>query len=46
MVTGIVLVGGDGGGGAQVVDGAGEGELGVVECRVHEHRESVRELLG
>jgi hypothetical protein len=27
MVTGIVLVGGNGGGGARVIDGAGEGEL-------------------
>ena len=46
MVTGIVLVGGNGGGGARVVDGAGEGELGVVERHEHEHRESVRKFLG
>ena len=46
MVTGIVLVGGDGGGGAWVIDGAIEGELGVVERRAHEHHKSVRELLG
>ena len=46
MVTGIVLVGGNGGGGARVVDGAGEGGLGVDEHRAHEHRESVRKLLG
>ena len=46
MVTGIVLVGGNGGGGVRVVGGVGEGELGVVECRVHKHHESVRMLLG
>ena len=46
MVTGIMLVGGNGGGGARVVDGAGEGELGVVERQAHEHHESVRKLLG
>ncbi|XP_039817324.1 uncharacterized protein LOC120679735 [Panicum virgatum] len=46
MVTGNVLAGDDGGGGACVVGGAGEGELGVVERRAHEHRESVRKLLG
>ena len=46
MVTGIVLVGGNGGGGVRVVGGVGEGELGLVECRVHEHHESVRKLLG
>ena len=46
MVTGIVLVGGNGGGGVRVVGGVGEGELGVVECRVHKHHESVRRLLG
>ena len=46
MVTGIMLVGGNGGGGARVVDGTGEGELGVVERRAHEHHENVRKLLG
>ena len=40
------LVGVDGGGGVRVVVGVGEGGLGVEECRVLEHRESVRELLG
>jgi len=46
MVAGNMLVGDDGGGGARVVDGAGEGGLGVVEHRAHEHHESVRKLLG
>jgi len=46
MVAGNVLVDDDGGGDARVVIGAGEGELGVVERRTHEHRESVRKLLG
>ena len=46
MVTGNVLAGDDGGSGAQVVSGAGEGELGVVERHEHEHRESVRKFLG
>ena len=46
MVAGNVLVDDDGGGDARVVVGAGEGELGVVECRMHEHRENVRKLLG
>jgi hypothetical protein len=41
-----VLVGDDGGDSARVVVGAGGGELGVVEHRVHEHRKSVRKLLG
>ena len=45
-VTGIMLVDDDGGGGARVVDGAGEGGLGVVERQVHERRESMRKLLG
>ena len=46
MVTGIELVGVDGGGGVRVAGGVGEGGLGVEECRAHEHRESVRKLLG
>ena len=46
MVTGIVLVGGNGGGGARVIAGACEGELGKDECHMHEHHESVRKLLG
>ena len=45
-VAGIVLVGVNGGGGAQVVGGAGEKGIRVVERRMHEHRESVRKLLG
>ena len=45
-VAGIVLIGVDGGGGTRVVDGAGEGGLGVDEHRAHEYRESVRKLLG
>ena len=45
-VAGIVLVGVDGGGGARVVSGAGEKGLGVVERRAHEHRESMRKLMG
>ena len=46
MVTGIVLVSGNGGGGARVIDGVGEGELEVDERRVHKHHESMRKLLG
>ena len=46
MVTGIELVGVDGGGGVRVAGGVGEGGLGVEEHRVHEHRESVRKLVG
>ena len=45
-VTGINVTGVEGGGGARVVDGAGEGGLGVDEHRAHEHCESVRKLLG
>ena len=46
IVTGNELVGIDGGGGVRVVGGVGEGGLGVEERRAHEHRESVRKLLG
>ena len=46
MVAGNELVGVDGGGGVQVVGGVGEEGLGVEERRVHEHRESMRKLLG
>ena len=46
MVTGIELVGVDGGGGVWVASGVGEGGLGVEERRAHGHRESVRKLLG
>ena len=45
-VAGNELVGVDGGGGVRVVGSVGEGELGVVELRMHGHRESVRKLLG
>ena len=45
-VAGIVLVGVDGGGGARVAGGVEEDELVVVERRAHEHRKSVRKLLG
>ena len=40
------LVGVDGAGGVRVIGGVGEGGLEVEERRVHEHRESVRKLLG
>jgi hypothetical protein len=46
MVTGIKLVGVDGGGGVWVAGGVGDGGLEVEEHRTHEHRESVRKLLG
>ena len=46
MVAGNKLVGVDGGGGVRVIGGVGEGGLGVEERRAHEHRESVRKLLG
>ena len=46
MVAGNELVGVDGGGGVRGVIGVGEGGLGVEECRAHEHRESMRKLLG
>ena len=45
-VARIELDGVDGGGGARVIDGVGEGGLGVVERRAHELRESMRKLLG
>ena len=45
-MTGIELIGIDGGGGVRVIDGVVEGGLGVEERRAHEHRESVRKLLG
>ena len=46
MVTGNELVGVNGGGGVRVVGGVDEEGLGVDERRAHEHRESVRKLLG
>ena len=46
MVTGNKLVGVNGGGEVRVAGDVGEGELGVEERRMHEHRESVRKLLG
>ena len=46
VVAEIEVAGVEGGGGAQVVGGVEEEELGVVERRAHEHRNSVRKLLG
>ena len=46
MVAGIEVAGVEGGGGARVAGGVEEEELGVVERRMHEHRESMRKLLG
>ena len=46
MVARNKLVGVDGGGGVRVVGGIGEGGLEIYERRTHEHRESVRKLLG
>ena len=45
-VHGIELVGVNGGAEVQVADVVGEGELGVGERGVHEHREGMRERLG
>ena len=45
-VAGIEIVGVDGSGGVRVAGGVAEEGLGVVERRAHEHRESVRKLLG
>ena len=45
-VAGIEVVGVDGGGGVRVAGGVEKGELGVVERRAHEHRESMRKLMG
>ena len=45
-MTGNKLVGINGGGEVRVAGGVGEGGLGVEERRAHEHRESVRKLLG
>ena len=45
-VTGNKLVGVNGGGEVRVTGVVGEGGLGVEERRAHEHRESVRKLLG
>ena len=46
IVIGNELVGVDGGDGVRVVGDVGEGGLGVEERRTHEHRESMRKLLG
>ena len=46
VVAGIEVAGVEGSGGARVTDGVEEEELGVVERRAHEHRKSVRKLLG
>ena len=45
-VAGIEVAGVEGGGGARVAGSMEEEELGVVKHRAHEHRESVRKLLG
>ena len=45
-VTGNKLVGVNGGGEVRVAGIVGEGGLGVEERRAHEHRDSVRKLLG
>ena len=46
MMTGIGLVVIHGGGDVRIVGGVREEELGEDERRTHEHRESVRKLLG
>ena len=46
VVAGIEVAGVEGGGGAWVASGVEKEELGMVERRAHEHRESVRKLLG
>ena len=45
-VAGIEIVGVDGGDGVRVAGGVAAGGLGVVERQVHEHRESMKKLLG
>ena len=45
VVAGIEVTGVEGGGGARVAGGVEEEELGMVDRRVHEHRESMRKLL-
>ena len=45
-MVGNELVGVDGGCGVRVIGGVGEGGLGVEERCVHEHRKSMRKLLG
>ena len=45
-VNGNKLVGVNGGGEVRVAGVVGEEGLGVEERRMHEHRESVRKLLG
>ena len=45
-MNGIKLVGVNGGEDVRVAGVVGEGGLGVEERRMHEHRESVRKLLG
>ena len=45
-VTGSKLVGVNGGGEVRVAGIVGEGGLEVEERRAHEHRESMRKLLG
>ena len=45
-VTGNKLVGINGRGAGRVAGGVGEGGLRVEERRTHEHRKSVKKLLG
>ena len=45
-VVGIEVAGMNGGGGVRVASVVGEGRLGVVERRAHEHHEGLRKLLG
>jgi len=46
VVAGIEVASVERGGGARVTGGVEKEELGVVEHRAHEHRKSVRKLLG
>ena len=45
-VVGIEVAGVDDGGGVRVAGVVAEEGLGVVKRRAHEHRDSVRKLLG
>ena len=45
-MVGDELAGANGGEDVRVVGVVGEGGLGIEEHRAHEHRESVRKLLG
>ena len=46
VVAGIEVAGVEGGGGARVTGGVEEEEVVVVKHRAHEHRKSMRKLLG